>query len=145
MLLRTDTFAFVPTSVPIEVFMVARATAMQHDQLTPNPNTARVRVLIALEWRLERDTVSQAMAILRPGWDVSQVAPCNLDATVQRERPDVVVCSELTSTVESEVPMWFLLHPYGSQRCVVAFDGQRQEEPNLTFAAILAHVDGRHG
>ena len=113
--------------------------------LQPNPAAAPVRVIVALDLLLDRNAMAQAMAILRPTWQVREVAPHDLERALCDDRPDVVICSELTDCVAAQARMWFMLHPYGSQRCVVGVDGRRMEELNMAFDAILRHIDRAHG
>lgn len=118
---------------------------MRSVELHPDPHTAHVRVCVALQMTLDREAIARAMSILRPNWDVREVLPEQLDACVLHEHPDVVICSELTDTVVAHAPMWFLLHPYGSPRCVVAINDVRQEEPNMQLTSIFAHIDRVYG
>ena len=119
-------------------------TATCQPTLHPKPDTAPVRVLIALDMLLDRNAMSQAMAILRPTWQVREVAPHDLTQALRDDRPDVVICSELTDSIAAQARMWFMLHPYGSQRCVVGVDGRRMEELNMAFDAILRYIDRAH-
>jgi hypothetical protein len=69
------------------------------------------RVLVANELRSYRETIARVITGLRPDVEVHEVEPEDLDAKVARLRPDLVICSRVTSTVESCVPVWAELYP----------------------------------
>ena len=110
-----------------------------------NTETAQVRVIVGLDLTLSRQALAGAMTSLRPGWKVREVLPEDLDQAIQCEPADVVICSELSDAIETSAPMWFLLHPYGSPRCVVTIRGIRQEAPNMPLTAILEYIDTAFG
>lgn len=107
----------------------------------PCAGAARVRILIALSMRLDREAMSRSLAIVRPTWEIHEVEPAVLDDTFSRIRPDVVICTEATEIIEEQAPMWFVLNPYGSYRCVVAAHASRTEEAQMTFPRIVEHID----
>jgi hypothetical protein len=107
-------------------------------------------ILVANEPRTYREALTLAVRAERPMLDVRTVDPSELDHEVACCRPALVVCSELSPTVEQRTAIWVLLYPEGARLTVV---GDGDESPAVTgdldLAGILALVDravrGRSG
>lgn len=69
------------------------------------------RVVVAVELRSYREAIVRTMRGMRPHVEVHEAEPEELNREVARLRPDFVVCSQVTSLVESRVPMWVELYP----------------------------------
>jgi hypothetical protein len=102
-------------------------------------------VLLANEPRAYRDTLAVALRLLRPTDTIIVAEPDTLDRTVLRHRPHVVVCSELTSLVESQVPTWVVLYPDGSETALRHLQGERayMDPVDLAGIAQLCEQTGR--
>jgi len=66
----------------------------------------RVRVLVANEPRSYRQAFAFAVRTLRSYFEVVEVEPEFLDREMLRFRPDVVVCDQVTPTVEAIAHSW---------------------------------------
>jgi hypothetical protein len=90
-------------------------------------------VLVANEPRAYRETIALALKALRPEAEVLAIEPAELDAEVERRRPDIAVCSELSPTVDAVVPSWVLLYPDGANMTVVSVGGERSITGSLAL------------
>jgi len=97
-------------------------------------------VFIANEPRAYRETITSALRTLRPHAEVIAIEPADLDAEVQRRRPDVAICSQLSCTIEDVVPSWVLLYPDGANMTVVSVGGQRSITGNLALHDLAAVI-----
>ena len=100
-----------------------------------------MRVMVANEPRSYRETISYAIAELRPGIEVLTVEPEDLDDEVLRVSPQLVVCSQVTDLVEREAPAWIELYPDLGSESVVSLDGQMTIYPDMDLDTILSIVD----
>lgn len=102
-------------------------------------------VLLANEPLAYRDTLALALRLLRPMDRVIVAEPDALDRNVLRHRPQVVVCSELTSLVEAKVPTWVVLYPDGRQTALRHARGERgyMEVVDLASIATLCEQAAR--
>ncbi len=101
-----------------------------------------MRILVANVPRINRDTVVALLASQRPRHEVVTCAPWEIDATLPRLAPDLVICSELTTVVQTQPPAWLLFYPGGADLGVFHASGRRTILDGLTFADLLACVDG---
>ena len=93
-------------------------------------------VLLANEPRAYRDTLAVALRMLRPDAEVIVADPETLDAAVLQHGPNVVICSEVTYTVETQVPTWVLLYPEGDGSAVRHVAGERTTLREIDLAEI---------
>ncbi len=100
-----------------------------------------LRVLVANEPRSYREVIASVLQEIRPDLELSCAKPESLDAEVLRLEPHLVVCSQLTSIVETQPLGWILLYPEGYARAVVSIAGERTEYPNIEFHSLVAVVD----
>jgi hypothetical protein len=100
-----------------------------------------MRVLVGNEPRVYRDIHATSLQALRPEAEVVAVEPAELDEAVRRLEPDVVFCSRLSETVESEALSWVLLYPDGANLAIVCIAGERTIVPEIAFEALLGVLD----
>jgi len=98
-------------------------------------------VLLANEPRAYRETIAVALGMLCPQATVIVVEPEKLDDFVTEYTPQVVLCSQLTKLVETQVPTWAVLYPDGSESALVQIDGRRITMPNIQLNGIVRLID----
>lgn len=109
-----------------------------------------MRVLMANEPRSYREAISGVIAQLRPGMEIFTARAPELDHEFSRIRPDLVLCSGLTETIEREAPAWIELHPDGDSRALVSLGKDSVLYPDMDFERLLSIFDrvessrGRH-
>ncbi|HKG25483.1 MAG TPA: hypothetical protein VKB09_07525 [Thermomicrobiales bacterium] len=99
------------------------------------------RILVANEPRTYREALTLAVRAERPLLDVRAVDPADLDREVARCRPALVVCSELSPTVELRSAIWVLLYPEGARLAVVGDGEAPAVTGDLDLPGILDLVD----
>ncbi len=100
-----------------------------------------MRILLANSPRLCRDTIAALLHAQRPQHEVVMSAPARLDRAVLRHAPDLVLCSDLTTAVQTASPAWLLLYPGGANLGVFCADGQQTVLDGITSGDLLACVD----
>lgn len=100
-----------------------------------------VRVLVANDLRSYRQVLAAALRQLRPEIEVFEVRPTLLDTRLGLLRPDLVVCSRITSRVELDVPSWIEFHTDHEPRSIVCVAGHRSEIVDLQLEDLLSIVD----
>lgn len=101
----------------------------------------RTRVLLANTPRSYRETIAHATRRLRPDVEVETTEPGDLDSSVRRFAPDMVVCSEATEAVRSSVPVWVELYPEYGSRSVASIAGELEEYADIELGELLAILD----
>src|ERR671928_642909 len=101
----------------------------------------RPRVLFANAPRSYRQAMAAAIGTLRPDVEVLTRDPEALDLEVERLRPDVVVCSRVTSLVERRASVWVDLYPDGDRMATVSIAGRRTSTAGLQLEDLLSIVD----
>lgn len=99
------------------------------------------RVLIAMELRSYREAMAGALQGLCPDTRVFQAEAGNLDRETTRLRPDLVVCSRVTSLVEGLVPNWVELYPDHELRSVVSLRGARSTLDGAQLSDLVSVVN----
>lgn len=99
------------------------------------------RVLIAMELRSYRQAIASVLQILCPDVSFFQVEPANLDEEITRLRPDLVMCSKVTSLVEGLAPNWVELYPEHGFRSVVSLRGVRSTLDGVELSDLISLVD----
>ena len=103
-----------------------------------------LRVLVANEPRAYRETLAAAFQRLRPQIEIRTIETPELDAAVLELVPRVVVCSQLTPTVERAVPAWVLLYPEGQRTAVLSIANVPTTVDEIGLAALLSLIDEAH-
>lgn len=101
----------------------------------------QMSVLLANEPRAYRDTIAVALGLLRPEIEVIVTDPETLDETVMLHAPRVVICSYLTSVVETQVPTWVVLYPEGALVALRHVDGERTTVSEIDLNGIMSLID----
>lgn len=101
----------------------------------------RMRVLMANEPRSFREVFTSVLRTLRPNIEVIEVDPEDLDPEVERLRPDLVVCSRISSAVEREAPSWILLYPENEPVGMIYTAGDLSTMNDLDLDRLIAIVD----
>jgi hypothetical protein len=103
--------------------------------------TSHICVVLANEPRAYRDSLSVALRMLRPDTHVIVTEPCRLDEAVVNHEPMVVICSELTATVERKVKTWMVLYPEGETTAEQHVGGERSRVEGIDLAGIAHLID----
>ena len=98
-------------------------------------------VLLANEPRAYRESIAQVFAQLRPHLEVLTLEPGDLEESVLRYDPEVVVCSEATGVVREHVPFWIELYPGYGSRSVISSKGARSTIEEIQLSDLLSVVD----
>ena len=102
----------------------------------------KVCIVVANEPCVYRDVLATTLQELRPELDVMEVDPGQLDSTVARVLPQLVVCSELSEVIETRSPAWIVLYPNGESRAELSVDGRRATlTGGINFACVLQLID----
>ncbi len=99
-------------------------------------------ILIANEPQAYREAIAGAVGVLRPHLRTVELKPSDLEAALMRGRPRLVICSNLTPTVQAHAPSWILLYPDGGGYAVTSIGGQEGVLPAPALADLLAVLDG---
>lgn len=100
-----------------------------------------MRVFLAHDRLMERDSLARTLAILRPHLTTRLIEPQALSMELLRDPPKVVIMTTPSREVEAQAPIWILLHEGGSERCIISINGRRSEHDALGLAAILDILD----
>lgn len=100
-----------------------------------------VRVMVGHEPRFYREALAAALGWLRPEAEVILVEPADIDAEVERRRPHLVVCSELSPVVRGQVLAWVVLYPDAANLAIVSVAGQERSVPAVEVDDLLAVMD----
>jgi hypothetical protein len=101
----------------------------------------RPDILVANEPALYRYVLASELTLLRPSFPVAQVDAADLDSTVSRIRPRLVICSQLTEIVRQNVTTSIVLYPDGTNQAILDVDGQQRVLPNPELTDLLVAVD----
>lgn len=101
----------------------------------------KLRILLANEPRAYREAIAQAIHQLRPDVEIETAEPPDLDTSIRQFVPDMVICSEVTDTVRSNVRVWVELYPEHNSRSVVNIAGKYEEYAEIQFSDLLSIVD----
>ncbi len=99
-------------------------------------------ILIANEPRAYREAIAGAVGVLRPHLRTVELEPNDLEAALRRGRPCLVICSDLTPTVQAHAPSWILLYPDGGGYAVTSVGGRERVLPAPAFADLMTVLDG---
>lgn len=100
-----------------------------------------VRVLIANEPRTYREAFAEALRFIRPGAEIVEAQAEDLDREVERFRPDVVLCSTVSPTVQNMVENWVLLYPENEPLVMISTAGELSTVSDVDLDDIIALVD----
>ena len=100
-----------------------------------------LRVLLANEPRIYRESMAVVLGELRPGFDVRLSEPEDLEERVLAFLPDVAICSRVVGLVEERVPVWVELYPGHSSGATVSERGRRTEFAQIQLEDLLSVAD----
>ncbi len=101
----------------------------------------RIRILVANEPRTYRQVISCVLGNLKPDAEVIATEPEDLDREILRFTPHLVVCSQATPAVRSNVPAWVELYPNGASGAVIGLAGEHTMVADVQFDTLLSTVD----
>ena len=101
----------------------------------------KVRVLLANDLRYYREAIAEALRALRPEVEITTVVPGDLDSSILRLGPDVVVCSEATDIVRKNVSVWVELYPGHEAHSIVSIDSMCTKYAKIELSDLLAIID----
>jgi hypothetical protein len=109
-----------------------------------NAGTSHVRVIVALELLLYRDTIGRAISLLRPNWEVTLLSPDELADALSSSQPDAVISSNLIELEGSTIPVWIILDSEGSAKSTLILEGKQAEIGSSSLASILSFIERGH-
>lgn len=101
----------------------------------------RPRVLMANEPRAYREGIAAVIGQLRPEVEVETVEPDDLDSSIERFSPDMVICSKATDALKGGVRVWVELYPDNDALSVAYIGGRRMEYAEIQLSDLLSIVD----
>jgi hypothetical protein len=99
------------------------------------------RILVALEPRSYRDAITQVLVAMRPQMDAVSEEPADLDDSLRRLEPSLVLCSRVTEWLLSNIPAWIVLYPAGASLVVASIGGNQRTLTDVDMSHLLALVD----
>lgn len=99
------------------------------------------RILVANEPRSYRDAITELLLALRPHLDAISEDPINLDDTLRRLEPSLVLCSRVTEWLLSNIPAWIILYPAGASLVITSIGGYQRTLIDVDMSYLLALVD----
>lgn len=102
---------------------------------------AAVHVLVANEWASYRESLAAVLRASLPDVEVSESTSAELNREVLRLRPDLVVCSRVTSLVDERVANWVELHPDCGTFSTFCLDGRRSSKDQVDLNDLLSAVE----
>jgi hypothetical protein len=100
-----------------------------------------IRVLVANEPRAYRDAVASYLQALRPELDSIVEDPIDLDASLLRHAPYLVLCSRATERLLTDTPAWIILYPSGATLVVASIGGLQRTSLDVDVDHLLALID----
>ena len=108
------------------------------------PRMTSVRhVLVANELASYRESIAAVFWVALPCVGVFEAASADLNREVLRLRPEMVICSRVTSLVEDRVPNWIELYPECGPLSTFCLGGERSVRDEVNLHDLLSVVD-RH-
>jgi len=107
----------------------------------PSYGVGELRILITNEPRSYREAIAGAFRALKPNTQVFVAEPEALDNEVKRLRPQLVVCSHATPTVEVAALVWVELYPGHGSISTVSICGERSTVIGIELADLLSTID----
>lgn len=99
-------------------------------------------ILVANELASYRQSIAAVLRTSLPCTDVFEAPSVDLNREILRLRPDLVICSRVTSLVEDRVRNWIELYPECRPFSTFCLDGERSEREQVDLSDLLSVVDG---
>ena len=96
------------------------------------------RILVANELTSYRQTIANVIRKLHPNVEVFEADPETLDREVKRLRPDLMICSRVTSLVMDVVPNWVELYPDCETFSTLCIGGERRAMEDVQLSDLLS-------
>jgi len=96
------------------------------------------RILVANELTSYRQTIAIVIRDLHPDVKVFEAGPETLDREVARLRPDLVICSRVTSLVRDMVQNWVELYPDCEPFSTLCVGGERRAIEDVQLSDLLS-------
>lgn len=98
-------------------------------------------VLVANELASYRESIAAVLRVSLPDVEVCEATSAELNREVLRRRPELVICSRVTSLVEDRVPNWIELHPECGSPSTFCLDGERSVREQVDLSDLISAVD----
>jgi hypothetical protein len=102
-------------------------------------------ILVANEPQSYREVISASLQHLRSHHRIVMVDPSALDREVIRQNPELVVCSTLSSAVQTYPLTWILLYPEGKSEAVISMADHMMTFTDLELTNLLSVIDHTAG
>lgn len=96
---------------------------------------------MANEPRAYRESIAEVLRELKPEVEVVTADPAELDASISRLRPDMVVCSKVTEAARG-TPVWVELYPGHGPASTVGVSGEADSTvEDMQLSDLLSVVE----
>lgn len=96
---------------------------------------------MANEPRSYREVISEAVRALRPGVRIVTAEPNDLESTVEKLRPHMVVSNQVPAAVRSRVPVWIELYPGHGPTSLVCIGEESSTFDDIQLPDLLSIID----
>jgi hypothetical protein len=98
-------------------------------------------IVVAIEPFAYREVLASELPRRRPNLRILTVDPDNLESTVERLSPLLVICTRLSGVVRHCAAAVLVLYPDGENRAILYIDEEQRDWPAPDFADLLVAVD----
>lgn len=98
-------------------------------------------VLVANELASYRESIVAVLRFSFPDLEVFEATAADLNREVLRVRPELVICSRVTSLVKERVPNWVELYPECETISTFCIDGECSVKEQVDLSDLLSIVD----
>jgi hypothetical protein len=98
-------------------------------------------ILIANELASYRESIAAVFRAFMPDLDVFEADSADLNREVVRLRPEMVICSRVTTLVEDRVPNWIELYPDRELHSTFCVEGERSRTEQVELSDLFAVVE----
>lgn len=106
------------------------------------PSMGNIRhVLVANELASYRQSIAAVLRFSFPDVEVLEASSADLNREALRLRPELVICSRVTSLVEERVPNWVELHPDCTPFSTFYLEGERFVRERVELSDLMSIVD----
>lgn len=105
------------------------------------PDMRAIRhVLVANELASYRESIAAVLRFSFPDLEVFEATAADLNREVLRVRPELVICSRVTSLVKDRVPNWVELYPECDPISTFCIDGEYSPREQVDLSDLLSIV-----
>jgi hypothetical protein len=98
-------------------------------------------VLVANELASYRESIAAVLRASFPDVEVFEATSAELNREVLRLRPELVICSRVTSLVKDRAPNWVELYPECEPLSTFCLDGECSVREQVYLSDLLSIVD----